>query len=142
MDKKALVGIADQIKELDNLEKDLHQLKQEKGQLEHDINLFKKNKEEISVELSKKQAEFKEEILNLEKIISNLQAKRDTLVANTAPETARLNLLRQQISSESSALDKKWENVNKGFEGLSKEQARLEEKKKVLEHISELLKLL
>lgn len=142
MDKKALVGIADQIKELDNLEKDLHQLKQEKGQLGHDINLLKKNKEEISIELGKKQAEFKVEISDLEKIISNLQAKRDTLVANTAPEIAQLNSLRQQISGESSALDKKQENINKGFESLSKEQARIEEKKKVLGHITELAELL
>lgn len=136
--KEALVGIADQIKELDNLEKEIYQLKQEKGGLEHSVNLLKKNRAEELSSAEKERQEKQDEIAKLEEITNTLQAKRDALTANTAPEIAQLNFLRQQVVQENSALERKQENINKGFENLSKEQAKIEEKKEILKHIQEL----
>ena len=135
MDKKALVGIAEQIKDLDNLEKEIHQLRQEKGGLEHNINLLKKNREEETETFNKEKQKRKAEIAELERITSDLQAKRDALVANTVPEVAQLNSLKQQIAVEKLALDRRQESVSKGFENLCKEQAKFEGKKKILEQL-------
>ena len=140
--KEGLLGIAEQIQELDNLEKEIYQSKQEKGQLLHDINLLTKDKEEISVELHKKKDEFKAEISSLEKITSGLQTKRDGLIANTAPEIAQLTSLKEQINRDNVALETKQTNLNRQYNNLSKEQAELEEKKRLLEQIIEIAKQL
>lgn len=135
---KSILDLGKTAQELEGVKKEIEELKQVKGQLDHEVALLKKTRIEENDLFSKEQIERKAKKEELEKAINELQNHRSSLSNSAIPELLKLQNLKDSIDSGKVTLDNQQERLNAQVNQHSKNQQELEDKKEILKQIKEL----
>ena len=135
---KGVLDLAKTAQELENVKKEHHELSQQIGQLENNLNVLKRANKEEREAFDKLKKEKQEYMDSTTQEISKLQNSRASLSASLAPEVAQLNSLKSQLEGFKNEISNKDKELNDKYNMLSKNQSEFEEKKNIVKQIKEL----
>lgn len=142
MDTNTIIELGKSLSEAKELQKELHNLKLEKANLEREIGILKKDREQEQKDLIKFKGEKANEKKEIAEIIQNLQSNRASLSSSVVPEIEKLNLLKEQIDSDTVKLNEKQKRFDGQVMEFTKTKINLEEKKNILNQIKKLIETL
>lgn len=137
---EGMIELSKAANEIKNSKAQLHELKQNKAQIERDIALLKKIRQDEQAKFEKEKAERQRELAELDRGVEELRNKRVSLATITIPEIKKLESLKEQIAQEKTSLNAKEDKLSQREQAFSKEQSVVEKKKAVIEKIKELSK--
>lgn len=135
---KGILELGKISEELKGFQRNIDEAKQQKAQLDKDIFLFRKIRQEEKESLEKEEQEKEKIIAELNQRISDLQTKKDSVNFEISAERLRLAQLDEQIKSGLSNIDKENNKLNFQTDLLNKTQIEVEHKKDIIRQIKEL----
>ena len=136
---RGVIELGNISKELEGLQKEISERKQEKGQLVNDINVLKKSQIDEKNRLSKIISELEKIISDLKIDIGKLNSKKQSISSSISAEYLKLNSQKDIIAIQLSQAEAKARETENGSKLLTNNQAEFEKKKELLKQIGYLI---
>jgi predicted nucleic acid-binding Zn-ribbon protein len=135
---KTVLDLAKTSEELDSVKKDLTELKQQKGQLESNVVVLKRARQDEQEKYDSQKREKDKQIADLNSEISKLQTQRNQLSNSAIPELQRIESLKASVNTQQGELRKQDELNTKREKSFAENYKKVDEKIKIISQIKEL----
>lgn len=139
---QSIIDLGKKLEESKDLEKKVYDLKVEKGQLEHDIQMFKNMRQDEKLKSQVETAKCEEKMLGINKSIADLEHKRDSLAIEVSTKMNDVNKLQIKLDQDANSLLGRENRIQASEKRIVVENEKIERKKEILTKIKDLAQTL
>ena len=122
-------------KELDEVKKELNLSKTEKATIDRNLNLIKKETEELRESYAKELKDKKDELARYDKLIKEAQSKYASIASQNEGESSRLQTLSESLKSQKVNITRQFEDLAIREKSFSKIQIEVNNQISVIKEI-------
>ena len=139
---RGVLDLAKTAQELEEARKEVNELKMYKSQLERDIEILQRSKNDEQDKFNVDKIVNVKELKELENKITEAKSQHEGIINEAKTQINKLESLKDTINSQNSQLEAKEQKFNDNAQNLSKREQIIEDKKEILKQIKELSKKL
>ena len=137
MDNNSIIELGKTLEQKKEIDKQVYDLKIEKGQLERDIKMYQVSRASEKSSYEKEKKENEDRILSLKNTIADLERKQGEVSSKNTIENSRLDAKKEEVVKMLANLESEKVKIEQGNKRISEENAKIEEKKGILQTIKE-----